>query len=460
MVPAAQQQQALSASSSTPPPPPPPVLLADHAGSGKTLAYLVPAIQAIADAEAAGARPSSGPRPPSALCLVPTAELAAQVLATARGLARGGGPAFRSVGLTGGRPWRTQRDALAAGCDLVVATPGRAAAALADGALDVRALHTLVLDEADVLLAAERTDGGGAMSGPEDDEELSPGGPPAGFVEQVRPILHAAGPRGRGPGSLPPPRLVLVTATVPEPTYRDWAASFPGLTPVLGPGLHRTAPGVTQRLIDCSFGVDGDGEDDGESGRADPDAAFQRKADALVRLLRDDAARAGGPGPAGAAATPGHAIVFVHTVAAARRVENLLARRLGGLVTPLAYHAAVSPDARAAHLGAIARPPPPLPPATPTPAGSLPSEHRRLVLIATDRASRGIDTAHADHVVLFDFPRDPSEYVRRAGRVARGAGGGGVVSLLATGRAVRIARDLVERGAKGLPVHRVPGADV
>ena len=40
---------------------------------------------------------------------------------------------------------------------------------------------------------------------------------------------------------------------------------------------------------------------------------------------------------------------------------------------------------------------------------------RPAVLVATDRASRGIDAPGVGHVVLFDFPRDPSEYVRRAG---------------------------------------------
>ena len=59
-----------------------------------------------------------------------------------------------------------------------------------------------------------------------------------------------------------------------------------------------------------------------------------------------------------------------------------------------------------------------------------------MVLVCTDRASRGIDTAHVEHVVLFDFPRDPSEYVRRAGRVSRGAGGTGLVSILVLGRQV------------------------
>lgn len=98
-----------------------------------------------------------------------------------------------------------------------------------------------------------------------------------------------------------------------------------------------------------------------------------------------------------------------------------------------------------------------------------------MVLVATDRASRGLDTSAVGHAVLFDFPRDPSEYVRRAGRVARGAARGGAVgggdgsdgsnnnaattatvTLLVLGRQVPVARAVVERGAAGLPVHRVP----
>jgi hypothetical protein len=66
-------------------------------------------------------------------------------------------------------------------------------------------------------------------------------------------------------------------------------------------------------------------------------------------------------------------------------------------------------------------PPPPLP--------SSPQ-----VLVCTDRTSRGIDCLFCEHVVLFDFPRDPSEYVRRVGRTARGAGGRGVVSVLVLGK--------------------------
>ncbi|KAF2592483.1 hypothetical protein F2Q70_00045472 [Brassica cretica] len=43
---------------------------------------------------------------------------------------------------------------------------------------------------------------------------------------------------------------------------------------------------------------------------------------------------------------------------------------------------------------------------------SHPKDHS-LFLVCTDRASCGIDSSGVDHVVLFDFPRDPIEYVRR-----------------------------------------------
>ncbi|CAN0527245.1 unnamed protein product, partial [Scytosiphon promiscuus] len=44
-----------------------------------------------------------------------------------------------------------------------------------------------------------------------------------------------------------------------------------------------------------------------------------------------------------------------------------------------------------------------------------------------------------EHVLLYDFPRDPIEYMRRVGRTAR-AGRKGVVTVLAWGRQVRTTR--------------------
>lgn len=72
------------------------------------------------------------------------------------------------------------------------------------------------------------------------------------------------------------------------------------------------------------------------------------------------------------------------------------------------------------------------------------------------RASRGIDFAGVDHVVLFDFPRDPSEYVRRVGRTARGAGGKGKAFIFVVGKQISLARKIMERNQKGHPLHDLP----
>ena len=77
---------------------------------------------------------------------------------------------------------------------------------------------------------------------------------------------------------------------------------------------------------------------------------------------------------------------------------------------------------------------------------------RALVL----SSSPGIDCMYCEHVVMFDFPRDPSEYVRRAGRTARGAGGRGTVSVLVLGRQVPLAKEIMAGNEKGQPIHKLP----
>ena len=78
------------------------------------------------------------------------------------------------------------------------------------------------------------------------------------------------------------------------------------------------------------------------------------------------------------------------------------------------------------------------------------------LLICTDRASRGLDGKKIKHVILFDFPRDPSEYVRRVGRTARGALGTGTVTALVIGRQLKLAREIMRRNARGDPVEGTP----
>lgn len=63
-------------------------MVADQSGSGKTLAYLVPLIQGIKEAERAAGGPLTKPRQPRAVVLCPTEELCAQVLLNCRALSR------------------------------------------------------------------------------------------------------------------------------------------------------------------------------------------------------------------------------------------------------------------------------------------------------------------------------------------------------------------------------------
>jgi ATP-dependent RNA helicase DeaD len=52
------------------------------------------------------------------------------------------------------------------------------------------------------------------------------------------------------------------------------------------------------------------------------------------------------------------------------------------------------------------------------------------VLVATDIASRGIDVSHIEHVVNYDLPMDPEDYVHRIGRTGRNGKTGEALSFV------------------------------
>ncbi len=52
------------------------------------------------------------------------------------------------------------------------------------------------------------------------------------------------------------------------------------------------------------------------------------------------------------------------------------------------------------------------------------------ILVATDVASRGLDVDGISHVVNFDVPQSPEDYVHRIGRTARGGRGGNALTLM------------------------------
>jgi ATP-dependent RNA helicase RhlE len=110
-------------------------------GTGKTAAFLLPILQRLE---------AGRPGKLRALILVPTRELAEQVLESARTYGRHLG--VKSVAVYGGVGMEPQTRALRRGVDIVVATPGRLLDHMGRGHVDSSQLEVLVLDEADRML--------------------------------------------------------------------------------------------------------------------------------------------------------------------------------------------------------------------------------------------------------------------------------------------------------------------
>ena len=408
------------------------VLLADQAGSGKTLSYLLPLLQRLQRLERdSGMSVSKRPR---ALVLVPTSELARQVTEVVKELSKGG-VRMRSMIATGGASERTksnraeqstrdltakftltQTKTLKSGVDIVIGTPGRIRYLCETDRMELDDLDSIILDECDVLL-------GDAFE----------------FASQIKPIKDLANPTTR---------FVLVTATIPDQVLRELKQFFhpQDIRVIQGPGLHRPSAGTFERLVDCSGGE-----------ISDEQSGFYRKYAALMKILKDDIL------PSTAATTEtsknsaSRTLLFCNKIETCRKLENLLIRSdpSGVNYKVLPYHAALSREKRDENLRKF--------------LGRRSSSEKQRgefsvkevdstpqLLICTDRASRGLDGKKIKHVILFDFPRDPSEYVRRVGRTARGALGTGTVTALVIGRQLKLAREIMRRNARGDPVEGTP----
>jgi superfamily II DNA/RNA helicase len=125
------------------------LLVSAETGSGKTLSFCLPLLQALAENQV----PAAGrQRRVRALILVPTRELAVQIGEVARQLARHEAQAVKVTVVFGGVSINPQMMGLRGGADIVVATPGRLLDLIDHNALSLSAVQTLVLDEADRLL--------------------------------------------------------------------------------------------------------------------------------------------------------------------------------------------------------------------------------------------------------------------------------------------------------------------
>jgi len=163
------------------------LLVSSQTGSGKTIAFGVALAQTLLGPD--GATKFARKPQPSALVIVPTRELAAQVREELGWLLRHTG--MRLASFTGGTSVGGDLGALKHGVDVAIGTPGRLVDLAERGRLDLAQIAVLVLDEADEMLDL-------------------------GFRDDLETLLKAA-PAER--------RTLLLSATLP-PAIRDLARKF------------------------------------------------------------------------------------------------------------------------------------------------------------------------------------------------------------------------------------------
>jgi ATP-dependent RNA helicase RhlE len=296
-------------------------------GTGKTAAFALPVLQRLAG------DPAKTPRGTCrALVLSPTRELASQIAQNFRIYGRRL-PLTTAV-VFGGVPLGAQQRQLAAGVDILVATPGRLLDLIDRRALSLSSVQILVLDEADRMLDL-------------------------GFIHALRRIVKLL-PRAR--------QTLLFSATMPR-TIAALAEDYLNdpIKVVVTPAA-TTVERVDQSVVFVSS---------------------DRKRDLLGRFLGDPAFE--------------RVLVFTRTKHGADRVVRHLT---SAGIEAAAIHGNKSQPQRERALAGFR-------------AG-----HAR-VLVATDIAARGIDVDGVSHVINFELPNVPEDYVHRIGRTAR-AGATGI----------------------------------
>jgi len=315
-----------------------PVVLEGHdllagaqTGTGKTAGFTLPMLQLLST------RPAARAGAIRALVLTPTRELAAQVEDSVR--TYGKYLDLNSTVIFGGVGMNPQIDRIRAGCDILVATPGRLLDLEQQGHLDLSHVEILVLDEADRMLDM-------------------------GFIHDVKKVLAL----------LPGAKQSLLFSATFSNEIRDLANGL-----LKSPkSIQVTPPNTTvERIAQLIYPV----------GR-------ERKKDVLAHLI------AGGDWS--------QVLVFTRTKFGANKVADFLNAQG---IKAMALHGNKSQSARTQALAEFK-------------SGEL------RALVATDIAARGIDIDELPHVVNYDIPNVPEDYVHRIGRTGRAGASGQAVSLV------------------------------
>ncbi|GMU68024.1 MAG: DEAD/DEAH box family ATP-dependent RNA helicase [Steroidobacteraceae bacterium] len=333
------------------------VLASAQTGTGKTAGFVLPLLQKL------GAPKGRAPR---ALVLTPTRELAAQVAQCAREYGRHTG--LRMQVIFGGVGEKPQIDGLRAGCDLLVATPGRLLDLEGQGALDLGEVAHFVLDEADRMLDM-------------------------GFIHAIKRVIRL----------LPAQRQNAMFSATYSDDIRALAARL-----LHDPVAIDVAPRntVAERIEHVAFKL-----------------PKEHKRHLLAHLIKD------GAWP--------QVLVFTRT----KHGANRLAEQLDGAgIRAAAIHGNKSQSARVRALEDF-------------------KAHRITALVATDVASRGLDIKELPHVVNYELPNVPEDYVHRIGRTARAGATGHAVSLVAPDEA-GLLRDIEKVLKRAVPYAAAPAFEI
>lgn len=383
-------------------------LIAAETGSGKTLAYLLPMINALkheekhdfellayqerrAREEALQMDPNfkgkvlEEPHPrvarPRVLILVPTAELVDQVGEVAKKISHA--VKFRAEKISANFAARIiQRRIFGNPVDLVIATPHLLASiAETDPNVLSRVTH-LVIDEADSLM--DRS-----------------------FSQVTTEIMDRTMPALK--------QLVFCSATIPRRLDMYLARKFPDMKRITTPNLHAIPRRVQLGVIDASK----------EPYRNNKNLAC---ADAIWAIGRDASAH---EGPVPGEIDVKRVLVFVNEREKTQEVADFLVSKG---VDAVALHRDTS-ESRQSEMLNMFRSSEPMRKQVDELDRTSPAKGKRAlqntkVIVATDLASRGIDTLGVRHVVLYDVPHTTIDFIHRLGRAGRmGRRGRGIVIM-------------------------------
>ncbi|KAK4054105.1 ATP-dependent RNA helicase dbp10 [Microbotryomycetes sp. JL201] len=356
-------------------------------GSGKTLCYMLPLLaQLMTHSTTFGAR---------ALVLVPTRELALQVLKVGKDLARGlksEGEILRWAMIVGGEAMEEQFDLISGNPDVIIATPGRLLHLIVEMQLDLRAVQYCVFDEADRLF------------------EL-------GFAEQLHEILHrlpatrqtllfsATLPSslvGFAKAGLQNPKLVRldVDSKISKDLQMAYLSVKASEKEALLLGMLREVIGVPlmspeQRAAMAAPPRDSDDEDDEDEGKR----RFKGKGKGKFAGKK----RKRGADPE-SQATEGAVDLSLHQtvvfVATKHHVEYIAAMLSDSGYAVSAIYGSMDQVARKIALSRF-------------------RSGKTSILVVTDLAARGIDVPGVENVINYDYPNGTRAFVHRVGRTAR-----------------------------------------